>query len=218
MTFARSKVAGRGENLPARPGLRPRRMIASFALACASFALATAPGYSWDAVERVETYAIEGTTGLELYRSIGRNGPKIGPTRAIAYTTFDLKWSRDYREADGGCRLAAVKPWLTIIYKLPKAPANLPAPTAARWQRFIAGIRAHEHVHGEIIIDMVKEIEAFSAGLSADNDPGCSKVRATLQKRLGELSNEQRRKSRDFDRDELGAGGNVHKLVLDLVN
>ncbi|MCC0043436.1 MAG: DUF922 domain-containing protein [Brucellaceae bacterium] len=171
----------------------------------------------WQAAEKVETYAVQGTTGLELYRSIGRNGPKLGPTRAIAYTTFDLKWSRDYRESGGGCRLASVKPWLTIIYKLPKAPADLPASTAARWERFIAGIRAHERVHGDIIIDMVKKIEAFSSGLSADNDPGCKKVRATLQKRLGELSNEQRQKGRDFDRDELGPGGNVHRLVLDLV-
>ncbi|MBO6719192.1 MAG: DUF922 domain-containing protein [Rhizobiaceae bacterium] len=180
--------------------------------------LAAFPALAWEATEKVETYRIDGTTGLELYRSIGRNGPQLGPTRAIAYTTFDLKWSRDYREQGGGCRLAAVRPWLTIIYKLPEAPPGLAADTAERWQRFIAGIRAHERVHGDIIVDMVRKIEAFSTGLSADNDPGCRKVRATLQQRLGELSNAQRQASRDFDRAELGSGGNVHRLVLELVN
>jgi predicted secreted Zn-dependent protease len=191
------------------------RTIAAIAFIAAF--LAAAPAHAWQAVEKVETYRIEGATGLELYRSIGKNGPQLGPTRAIAYTTFDLKWSRDYREASGGCRLASVKPWLTIIYKLPDAPSGLPADTA-RWRRFIEGIRAHERVHGEIIIDMVKKIEAFSTGLSAGNDPGCKKVRAALQQRLGELSNAQRQASRDFDKAELGAGGNVHRLVMDLVN
>lgn len=188
------------------------------AMTMAGCLLATGAQADWKPAEKVETYAIDGTTGLALYRSIGERGPKVGPTRAIAYTTFDLKWSRDYREEGGGCRLAAVKPWLTIIYKLPQAPAGLPPDTAVRWQRFIEGIRAHERVHGDIIIDMVKEIEAFSTGLSAENDPGCKKVRAKLQQRLGELSNAQRQKSRDFDRAELGQGGNVHQLVLALVN
>jgi predicted secreted Zn-dependent protease len=187
-------------------------------IALVAACLAATPAQAWQAAEKIETYRVEGATGLELYRSIGERGPKAGPTRAIAYTTFDLKWSRDYREEGGGCRLAAVKPWLTIIYRWPQAPSDLPPDTAARWQRFIEGIRAHERVHGDIIIDMVKKIEAFSTGLSAENDPGCRQVRATLQKRLGELSNEQRQKSRDFDRDELSDGGNVHRLVLDLVN
>lgn len=194
-----------------------RSTICAALLAAAMIAMPVCASAGWEAAERIETYAVQGATGLELYRSIGRNGPKLGPTRAIAYTTFDLKWSRDYRESGGGCRLASVKPWLTIIYKLPKAPANLPAETAARWQRFFAGIQAHERVHGDIIIEMVKKIEAFSTGLSVDNDPGCKKVRATLQKRLGELSDEQRQKSRDFDRADLGPGGNVHRLVLELV-
>lgn len=188
-------------------------------IAIAALVFAALPARAgWEAVEKIETYKVEGSTGLELYRSIGERGPKAGPTRAIAYTTFDLKWSRDYREEGGDCRLAAVKPWLTIIYRWPEAPPGLPAETAARWQRFIEGIRAHERVHGDIIVDMVKKIEAFSTGLSAENDPGCKKVRATLQQRLGELSNEQRQASRDFDRLELSQGGNVHRLVLGLVN
>lgn len=188
-------------------------------IALAAACLAATPALAdWQAAERIETYRVEGATGLELYRSIGERGPKAGPTRAIAFTTFDLKWSRDYREEAGGCRLASVRPWLTIIYRWPEAPPGLEPQVAARWQRFIEGIRAHERVHGAMIVEMVKKIEAFSTGLAADNDPGCHKVRATLQKRLGELSAEQREKSRDFDRVELSQGGNVHQLVLGLVN
>ena len=173
----------------------------------------------WQPTQRVETYQVTGETGISLYQSIGANGPKIGIGRAIAYTTFDLKWSRDYRpQADGGCTLVAAKPWLVIITKLPKPAGKLPPATRAAWETFIAGIVAHERVHGEMIEEMVRRIEALSVGFTAADDPGCKKVRQELQKRLGELSQEQRARSREFDRVEMSDGGNVHRLILGLVN
>ena len=73
-------------------------------------------------------------------------------------------------------------------------------------------------MHGDIITDMVRKIQAASLGLSMPDDPKCRKVHAELTKRLSALSQEQRRKSRDFDRVEMGQGGNVHQLILALVN
>lgn len=173
---------------------------------------------SWSPSEQIKTYPITGQTGFELYQSIGERGPQIG-VQAVAHTTFKLTWKRDYRpQADGACVLATARPNLVIIYTWPKAPANLPSPVAASWQRFISGVETHERVHGTHILDMVKKIEAFSVGLRAENDPKCQKVREVLQKRLGELSNEQRQRGRDFDRDELSNGGAVHQLILTLVN
>jgi predicted secreted Zn-dependent protease len=173
----------------------------------------------WKPVERIEHYRVSGRSGLELYRSIGENGPTVGVGRAIAYTDFKLLWSRDYRpQPDGSCTLASARPSLTITYRLPKAPADLPAATKRAWQTFLEGITAHEKVHGDIIVDMVRQIEAVSVGLNAPGDPACKKVREALQARLGALSQEQRRRSRDFDRDEMRDGGNVHRLILALVN
>ena len=65
---------------------------------------------------------------------------------------------------------------------------------------------------------MVKRIEAYSVGLTATGDPDCKKIRTILTRRLAELSLEQRQQSRDFDRTELGEGGNIQRLVLMLVN
>lgn len=173
----------------------------------------------WKPVERVETYRVSGRTGIDLYRSIGENGPNVGVGRAIAYTDFKLLWSRDYRpQPDGSCKLVTARPSLTITYRLPKASGNLPAATQQAWKTFLEGIAAHEKVHGDIIVDMVRQIEAVSVGLSAPADPECKKVREALQSRLGPLSQEQRRKSRDFDREEMRDGGNVHRLILALVN
>jgi predicted secreted Zn-dependent protease len=172
----------------------------------------------WTPAERVETYAVQGATGLDLYRSIGARGPEIGGTRTIAYTTFDLKWSRDYRpQPDGSCRLVTARPHLTIITKLPKPAGRLAPALKARWQTFIDGIAAHERYHAETILDMVKAIEAYSVGLTVADDGKCRKIREVLTKRLGELSQEQRAKGRDFDRIEMSDGGNVHRLILGLV-
>ena len=79
-------------------------------------------------------------------------------------------------------------------------------------------MRAHERVHGDIITDMVEEIERVSVGLSVAADPECRKIRTELTARLAELSRAQRQKSRDFDAVEMVDGGNMHRLILGLVN
>lgn len=187
-----------------------------------AFALCLLPAVAhaqWQPTERVENYSITGNTGIELYQSIGARGPKIGIGRAIAHTNFDLKWSRDYQpQPDGSCVLLTARPHLIVTYTLPKPPSDLPAAMQRNWDVFIDGIRAHERVHGQDIVDMVRAIEAFSVGHSAPADPGCQKVRQSLQARLGELSQQQRQRSREFDQVEMSNGGNIHQLILSLVN
>lgn len=194
-------------------------MMRRAVLALALVAAAIPAQADWEAVERVEPYSISGTSGIELYQSIGARGPKIGIGRAIAYTNFDLKWSRDYQpQPDGSCVLVTARPHLIITYALPKPSSSLSPAMQRNWDAFIEGIRVHERVHGEDIKEMVRAIEAYSVGLTAADDAGCQKVRQKLQTRLGELSQAQRQKSRDFDRVEMGNGGNIHQLILTLVN
>ena len=197
----------------------PSARHAFAALLASAFVLAAQPALAWTATEQVKTYAISGQTAPQLYASIGENGPVIsGERRAIAHTTFKLTWGRDYRErADGSCVIAANNPRLIITYTLPKPREKLPQAVAARWQRFYDGLAAHERVHGQHIIEMVQAIQEVSVGLSAPADPGCHKVRAELQTHLKRLSDQQRARGRDFDRVEMGDGGNVHQLVLGLL-
>jgi predicted secreted Zn-dependent protease len=179
-----------------------------------------AEGADWRPVEKIETYAISGRSGAELYASIGEKGPKIGGSvRSLAHTTFTLTWTRKYEpQADGSCVLAVARPKLTIVYTLPRPAGRLPPAVSESWATFIAGVEEHERVHGDIIREMVEDIEAFSVGLSVPDDPGCRSIRTVLTKRLSELSLEQRRRSRDFDRLDMAGGGKVHQLVLALVN
>jgi predicted secreted Zn-dependent protease len=168
--------------------------------------------------EKVATYPVEGATGLELYLSIGQRGPKVGPTRAIAHTTFDLKWSRKYVPHGNACVLTTAKPWLTITYTAPKPSKKLSAAVQARWDIFAKGVLSHEKVHGDSIKKMVSTIEGFSVGFTVENDPGCKKIRTELTKRLAAASEAQRKEGRDFDREEFKEGGNMHRLILGLVN
>ncbi len=182
----------------------------------ASFAAAA----EWQAVEQEKTYAISGTTGPALYASIGERGPVVGGgRRTIAYTTFDLKWSRDYRpQPDGSCTLVSAKPWLTITTTLPKPSRKLTGAVAGEWKTFIDGMRRHEKVHGEHMKEMVERILATTVGVTVADDPKCRKIRQALQTPLSEASQEQRARSRDFDRAEMSQGANVHRLILGLVN
>ena len=188
-------------------------------LALTSALLVSSPAAgAWKATERVETYTVTGSSGIELYRSIGERGPKVGLGRTIAVTRFKLTWKRDYQVRDGACVLATAVPTLTITYHLPKAKSGLPEPTRTNWQTFIAGVEAHERVHGQQIKDMVGKIEAYTVGLTVPDDPQCKKIRQQMQVELKALSDAQRAASRDFDQVELNEGGNVHQLVLMLVN
>ncbi|WP_274424809.1 DUF922 domain-containing Zn-dependent protease [Chelativorans sp. YIM 93263] len=172
----------------------------------------------WEPVETVETYAVSGETGIALYESIGERGPKVGIGRAIAYTDFKLTWTRDYQPRGGGCTLASARPKLIITYRLPELAGDLPPAMQKRWDKFIDGVAAHERVHGEIITDIARKIEAMSVGLTMADDPDCAKTRAELQRRLVPIAAELKQRNRAFDREEMSEGGNVHRLVLELVN
>lgn len=175
-------------------------------------------GEGWKPIEREEPYAISGATAPALYESIGARGPKAALGRAIAFTDFRLTWTRDYQRRGDACVLASARPKLVITYRLPKPAKKLSGDLARRWSAFIAGIRAHEKVHGAEIAELTRAIEAATVGLTIPDDPGCRRIKDEMTKRLAALSAEQRRKSRDFDRAEMSEGGNVHRLILAFVN
>lgn len=167
-----------------------------------------------------KTYAISGTTGAALYQSIGANGPRIrsGAASAIAQTDFDLKWGRDYRRDGTDCVLAAARPFLTITYTFPKPAENLAPDVAARWRSFIAGIRAHETVHGKYITAMAQDIFDTTVGFRQPNDPSCKKIRNGIQAPLKAAFARYKARTRAFEEAEMGAGGHVRRLILGLIN
>lgn len=209
----------RGRNL--KPGRLP------YWLGCTAFCLFGAPcgplvssmafAADWQAVEQIKTYPISGETGIDLYRSIGEQGPTAG-VRAIAHTSFKLTWTRKYERQGTACAITVAKPKVIITYTLPKPSHTLSPDVQRSWSQFIAGVEKHERVHGSFVKELVQQIQDFSLGLRVENDPECRKIRDVLTRRLGDLSKAERQRNVDFDRVELTNGGNVHQLILNLVN
>lgn len=169
-------------------------------------------------VTEVETtYAISGETGRALYESIGEKGPMVGGGRAVAHTTFDLKWGRDYVAEGNACVLKRVRKFLTITITLPKPSAPLPAETEKRWRRFIAGIRAHEAVHAEYVRTMADEIEAATLGFRQENDPACREIRDAIQPALVAAYDRYKAKNRAFEEKEWSPAGSLPGLIIGLV-
>lgn len=184
------------------------------------FSAPIAAAQTWQAKEVVKPYTVSGTSGIALYESIGAKGPATSMgTRAIAHTTWDLRWRRNYRpQPDGSCKLVSAEPLVTITYTLPKPSAKLAEPTAGLWKTFIDGIAAHEKVHGRMIREMVDAIIATTVGLTVADDPKCQKIRKEIERPLITAREAYRATSREFDRVEMSDGGNVHRLILALVN
>jgi predicted secreted Zn-dependent protease len=199
---------------------RMSRTVLALALALTVSPLAAQEAGGWKPTEKIERYAISGQTEMDLYKSIGEKGPMVhgGKVRAIAYTDFKLTWTRRYEnDASGGCRIAENRPNVTIIYRLPKPAGKLGASVKARWDTFEAGIEAHEHQHGQFILQMVRRMVMETSTLSAPNDPSCRQVRAELTRRMGAAFKEKSGKDAAFDKAEMGDGGNVRRLVMTFV-
>ena len=67
-------------------------------------------------------------------------------------------------------------------------------------------------------IDGATAVIYAELGFTAENDPACRKIRQELTARLAAASATQRQQGRDFDREEFREGGNMHRLILGLVN
>lgn len=195
------------------------QILGALVLGVLAAALAVpASARDWQPVEQIKTYAITGKTGAELYEAIGARAPEAGGGLAIAHTSFKLTWTRTYTPQGSACAITVAKPKVIITYTLPKPANKLGPDVAASWARFIAGVEKHERVHGTFIKELVQQIQDVSLGLRVENDPSCQKIRQVLTARLGELSKAERAKNVEFDRVELSPGGNVHQLILALVN
>lgn len=192
-----------------------RRLFALLALS-----LLALPAHAEIRAKFVETtYAISGSSGKALYASIGVRGPRLrgGASSAVAKTDFDLKWGRDYVREGNACVLKAARPFLTVTYTLPEPAGPLPADTAARWRAFIAGIRAHEAVHGRYIEEMAQEIYDTTVGFRQEGDPGCKAIRDAIQAPLKAAYARYKAKNTAFERLEMAAGGNIQRLIMDLI-
>lgn len=169
-------------------------------------------------VTHIRTYDIEGESGRALIEAMDKSGPKHGfLTRAIAQTSYTVDWDFDLKAKADVCHLKRANATLDMTYMYPRVTTPMSPALRKRWQRFFAGVRAHEQMHGRIARQGIAAGERAVAGLAVANDPHCIKTRREAQRRVDAIYDEYEAKQVVFDQREHREGGRVEVLVAKLV-
>ena len=186
--------------------------LVAIAALCAPEALA-----GTRAVVQTRTYDVVGSSGAALVDAMDSKGPRHGfMTHAIATTAYTVDWNLDAREANGFCRVQRANGTLNLFYTFPRLASPATPALKRRWNRFFAGVRAHEETHGRIAREMMRATEKSITGLRIANDPSCYKARREAQLRIRAVYTEYEAKQNAFDRREHSDGGHVEHLIAAL--
>lgn len=190
---------------------------ASVATCCLGLALGTASAADRVSI-KTKYYTVSGSTGLQLYASMVKRGPKQGFTsRAIAQTAYTVNWNAEVKPSGGGCRVVSAVPKLSITYTYPKPAGPVSPALQRRWTRFMAGVRIHEEKHGRLAREMVDVAVRSVRGLKMANDPSCSKLRADIKRRARAIYDDYETRQEKFDAVEHKDGSNIDRLIGALV-
>lgn len=169
-------------------------------------------------VVQTRTYDITGGSGATLVDAMDSKGPKHGfMTHAIAQTAYTVDWDLDPGQVNGFCRLRRVNGKLNLFYTFPRVASPMTPALKRRWNRFFAGVRAHEETHGRIAREMMRATERSITGLSIADDPSCYKTRGEARRRIKVAYAEYEARQNAFDQREHSDGGHVEHLIAALV-
>ena len=167
---------------------------------------------------KTRTYDITGTTGAGLVVAMDRRGPKHGfMTRAIAQTAYTVDWDFDVSHSNGVCQLRQANGTLNLTYTFPHVASTATPALQRRWDRFFAGVRAHEESHGRIAREMMRVSEKSVRGLKFAGDPFCNRTRNEARRRIAAVYAQYEAKQVAFDVREHRDGGHVEHLINALV-
>ena len=166
----------------------------------------------------VRTYDVAGKTGAELIDSMDGLGPRHGhATRAIAETGYTVHWDLDVKRDNGICRLREATGKIDLTYTFPRRTSPSGRALNRRWDRFMAGVRQHEHTHGRIAKQMMRATGTALAGLERPDNWFCTGLRWDARRRIDTIYAEYEAKQNAFDAREHRAGGHVDHLVNGLM-
>lgn len=110
--------------------------------------------------------------------------------RFTGQTDWHIEWRPCYEAVQNGCRIGGVVSQVHVTYTLPRWADRASAPPGLRdrWDRYIAGLTAHEKGHGAVAVEVARHIERELVGLH-DNEScnavslrAAAKVEAVMQR------------------------------------
>lgn len=169
-------------------------------------------------VVTTRSYDIAGTTGAALVEAMNRKGPKHGfMTRAIADTAYVVNWNLDVDRDGGVCRLRGADGTMELTYTFPRLASPPTAKLERRWRRFLAGVYAHEHHHGQIAKAMMRATDKSIAGLALADNWFCTATHREARRRIDAVYAQYEAKQNAFDAREHRDGGHVDRMVRALI-
>jgi len=165
---------------------------------------------------KTEHYAIAGNTGVALLDAMERRGPRYGLlARAMAQTRYKVDWQYDWLKSGSRCRLKSADATLSIVYRYPELARPASRELGRRWKIFIAGVRRHEEMHGQIARQMVFAAHKSISKLTRRSDH-CGRAQRQIERIIDGVYAEYEARQARFDDREHGVGGNVDRLLLTL--
>ena len=162
----------------------------------------------------VRTYDIAGKTGADLVEAMDGMGPRHGfTTRAIAETGYAVHWDLDVAKSGGACVLRGAEGTIDLTYTFPRRTSPASPALSRRWDRFMAGVRQHEHTHGRIAMRMMRATETALAGLKRPASWFCGGLRQEAKRRIDAIYADYEARQNAFDVREHRSGGHVEHLV-----
>ncbi|TPK90908.1 MULTISPECIES: DUF922 domain-containing protein [unclassified Mesorhizobium] len=162
----------------------------------------------------MRSYDVAGRTGAELIEAMDGLGPRHGhATRAIAETGYAVHWKLDVTRDNGICRLRRADGTIDLTYTFPRRTTPSGPVLRKRWERFMAGVRQHEHTHGRIAKQMMRATDTALAGLKRQDNWFCTGLRRDARRRIDTIYADYEARQNAFDAREHRDGGRVEKLV-----
>lgn len=144
-----------------------------------------------------QTYLVSNSSGLSLLQAINNATPISEAGRKFhGYTKWNLRWNYRYHSQDNGyCQIATVTVSHSVVITLPKLEAG--SPHAARFNRYLDALQAHEIGHMMISQEAGKKIEREILELPAM--ASCSLLEQRANKLGKDYVEWARQRGREYD-------------------
>lgn len=155
-----------------------------------------------DIQERVVGYEISGKSASKLLEEMRAKGPQsaFGGPKYFARAETHFKWYVYPRKTDTGCEIESWEVYLDITYTMPTWVDRERANKRLRryWDAYIAKLWTHEEGHGDIALEIAKEISSIIS--TPRTGPDCKELAKDALKR-GEDFLKANTAQRDYDKE-----------------
>lgn len=172
--------------------------------------------------EKIKYYTVTGKTGVDLYKSMVKNGPDHGGNKrnVLASTSFKFDFKNDAFTIRGNrCILTNLDIVVDVTYTYPRWRGSKSASAATRkaWKNFEKAAVIHEKEHVKITRKFAKDYEKALMKSRRKASDDCAKQTVGELFRTSYQIRKHERLHKRFDKRDLGKRGRGYKALLELV-